>query len=81
MDRVRIGGLRHQHVLTPADGAELRPPCVRVPWTRELIRGAPGYHDTDRRGRLGLGEYRVVISDEKAREVSAHYCLGRRMAG
>lgn len=72
---VRTGALRHQRVLVPADGAERDEPSVRVPWTRALLRGAPGYRDADRRGRLGLGEYRAAISDEKAREVSAHYCL------
>ena len=72
---VRTGALRHQHVLVPAAGAERDAPSVRVPWTRGLLRGAPGYADSDRRGRLGLGEYRAAISDEKAREVSAYYCL------
>jgi hypothetical protein len=72
---VRTGVLRHQLVLVPADGAELLVPSLRVPWTRGLLRGAPGYGEADRRGRLGLGEYRAAIPDEKAREVSAYYCL------
>ncbi len=72
---VRTGALRHQHVLVPAAGAEHDAPSVRLPWTRGLLKGAPGYEDSDRRGRLGLGEYRAAISDEKAREVAAYYCL------
>lgn len=72
---LRTGALRRQRVLVPAAGTEHDAPSLRVPWTRALVRSAPAYGDSDRRGRLGLGEYRPVISDEKAREVSAYYCL------
>jgi len=70
---VLTGTFRHHHVLVPAKGAERQGPSLRVPWAKERIKQAPRYDQEDRRGILGLGEYRTKISKEKERMAYAHY--------
>jgi hypothetical protein len=68
---------QHKH-LVPAATAEKGNGGLRLPFTKDLVRGAPTYDKEDRRGMLGLGEYRLAISKEKEREACAYYeALGR----
>jgi hypothetical protein len=72
---VLTGLLRRQHVLVPVAGVERDRGRLRVPWPKETVRRAPTYGKHERGGILGLGEYRVAISEEKERAASAHYGL------
>jgi hypothetical protein len=73
---VLTGMLRHRHVLVPVAGAQGGDPSVRVPWKRARLKQAPTYDRSDRIGALGLGEYRLAISQTKASEARAYYGLG-----
>jgi PRC-barrel domain protein len=75
---VQSGVFRHHKHLVPAATAERGDGRLRLPFTKDLIRRAPTYDKGDRRGMLGLGEYRLAISKEKEREASAYYESHRR---
>jgi hypothetical protein len=72
---VLTGTFRQHHVLVPAAGAERAGSSLRVPWPKSWIKQAPAYGKDDRRGLLGLGEYRVAITREKEEQACAHYGL------
>ena len=69
------GTIRPRRLLVPVRGAERDGVSLRVPWPKERIKQAPTYGQ-DRRGILGLGQYKTTISTEKERIASAHYGLG-----
>jgi sporulation protein YlmC with PRC-barrel domain len=70
---VLTGTIRQHHVLVPVTGAERRGSSLRVPWPKDRVKQAPTYDKEDRRGLLGLGEYRLSISQEKEDQAYAHY--------
>jgi sporulation protein YlmC with PRC-barrel domain len=70
---VITGTFIQHHVLVPVDGAEKTNGSLRVPWTKDRVKQAPRYDKEDRRGVLGLGEYRIAISKEKEQAAYAHY--------
>jgi hypothetical protein len=72
---VLTGTIRQHHVLVPVTGAERRGSSLRVPWPKDRVKHAPTYDREDRRGLLGLGEYRLSISKEKEDRAYAHYSL------
>ena len=72
---VVAGSFRMHRFLVPATGAEKDGPSLRVPWPKERIKRAPRYDEEDRRGMLGLAEYKTTISKEKERMAYAHYGL------
>ena len=72
---VLTGTIRHQNVLVPVSGTERFGTSLRVPWSKGRIKQAPTYGERDRRGMLGLGEYKLTISKEKEREIRSHYGL------
>ena len=72
---VLTGVICHGHVLVPVAGARGEAGRLTVPWTREVVRRAPTYGEDERRGLLGLGEYRIAVSEEKDRAAAAYYGL------
>ena len=68
------GTIRPHRLLVPVRGAERDGVSLRVPWPKERIKQAPTY-EQDRRGILGLGQYKTTISKEKERIAYAHYGL------
>jgi hypothetical protein len=70
---VLTGIFRHHHVLVPVAGVERDRERVLVPWPKETVQRAPTYDKRERSSMLGLGEYRIGISEEKRRAASAHY--------
>ncbi len=62
----------HKH-LVPAAAAERANGALRVPFTKQSVKQAPTYDKEDRKGVLGLGEYRLAISKDKEREAYAYY--------
>ena len=71
---VLSGTLRPRHLLVPVRGAERDGVSLRLPWPKEQIKQAPTY-DRDRRGLLGLADYKTTISKETERVAYAHYGL------
>ena len=72
---VLTGTLRHQNVVVPVAGAERSGMSLRVPWPKERIRQALTYEEKDRRGLLGVGEYKLMISKENEQQAYTHYGL------
>lgn len=73
---VLTGVIRHHHVLVPVQGAEQTNGTLKVPWPKDVVTGAPTYDKEDHRGGiLGMGGYRLAISDDKERQAYAHYGL------
>jgi hypothetical protein len=63
---------QHKH-LVPASTAEPANGALRVPFSKRWVTHAPTYDKEDRKGMLGLGNYRLAISKEKEREAYAYY--------
>jgi hypothetical protein len=59
--------------LVPAGVAEKANGALRVPFTKDSVTHAPTYDKEDRKGMLGLGDYRLAISKDKEREAYAYY--------
>jgi hypothetical protein len=72
---VLTGSFRHRHVLVPITGAERDDGSLKLPWSKERVKGAPRYDREDHRGILGLGEYRLAVSAEKERAACDYYEL------
>lgn len=75
---VLMGVFRQRKHLVPAAMAEKGNGSLRLPLTKDSISRAPTYDKEDRKGLLGLGQYRLAISKEKEQEAYAYYeRLGR----
>lgn len=72
---VITGTFRHHFHLVPVSGVGKGNGALRVPWTKSRVNHAPEYGRGDKRGILGLGDYRPAISEAKEREAYAHYGL------
>ncbi|HEX2045695.1 MAG TPA: PRC-barrel domain-containing protein [Gaiellaceae bacterium] len=59
-------------VLVPLRGIELVEDELRLPWSADVLKGAPTYDDEDDRGLFDDSDA-VGISPEKEREAYAHY--------
>ena len=44
---VFAGTFRQHHYLVPVEGAKKDGTAIRVPWTKEQVRGAPEYRDPE----------------------------------
>jgi hypothetical protein len=70
---VLAGVFRQHKYLVPASAAEAANGTLRVPFTKRSVTQAPTYDKEDRKSGLGLGAYRLAISNEKEREAYAYY--------
>jgi len=61
---VFTGTFRQHHFLVPVRGGEREVSAVRLPWTKEQVRGAPDYRDPE-----------ASISEEMERAAYSHYGL------
>jgi hypothetical protein len=59
-------------VLVPLRGIELVEDELRLPWTQDVVKGAPTYDDEDDRGLFDDTDV-TGISPEKEREAYGHY--------
>jgi sporulation protein YlmC with PRC-barrel domain len=62
-------------VLVPVRGAELVEDEVRVPYTSDVVEGAPTYEDEDDRGLFTDDEESIGIGPEKERLAYQHYSV------
>jgi hypothetical protein len=60
-------------VLVPMSGIEHVEDEIRVPFTKDVITGAPSYDEEDDRGVVTDHEDVIGISTEKEREAYSHY--------
>jgi sporulation protein YlmC with PRC-barrel domain len=60
-------------VIVPLRGVEHVEGEIRVPWTKDVIMGAPRYDDEDDRGLLRDDPDGIAISPEKERVAYQHY--------
>jgi sporulation protein YlmC with PRC-barrel domain len=70
---VITGGLRRRTHLVPVSGLETGSGALKVPWTKDRVKGGPQYGGGDKGSILGLGEYGAAISESKEREAYAYY--------
>jgi uncharacterized protein (TIGR02271 family) len=70
---VQTGILRTRRFLVPLGGVQVAPDAVRLPWSKELVEGAPSYDEEDDRGLIGGDQTAIVITPEKEQRAYAHY--------